>query len=48
MFLILQEYELQGVHRLGLVNYDEDELIRKPCTSQQDGACGMVSMMKRW
>jgi len=34
--LILQEYDFQVVHRLGVINLDADGLSRNPCTSQKD------------
>ncbi len=34
--LILQEYDFQVVHRLGVVNLDADGLSRNLCTSQED------------
>ena len=34
--LILQEYDFQVVHRLGVANLDADGLSRNPCTSQDD------------
>jgi hypothetical protein len=34
--LILQEYDFQVVHRLGVANFDADGLSQNPCTSQED------------
>jgi hypothetical protein len=34
--LILQEYDFQVVHKLGVANLDVDGLNRNPCTSQED------------
>jgi hypothetical protein len=33
---ILQEYDFQVVHKLGVANLDADGLSRNPCTSQED------------
>jgi hypothetical protein len=33
---ILQEYDFQVVHKLGVTNLDADGLSRNPCTSQED------------
>jgi hypothetical protein len=34
--LILQEYDFQVVHRLGVANLNVDGLSRNPCNSQED------------
>jgi hypothetical protein len=34
--LILQEYDFQVVHKLGVTNLDVDGLSRNPCTNQED------------
>jgi hypothetical protein len=34
--LILQDYDFQVVHRLGVANFDADGLSQNPCTSQKD------------